>query len=118
MKTKHTPGPWRVGYRAMDIVCDNMKIGGDAKLFDVRGWGYLTGTGHGALSLDADTAYAVQQANAALASAAPELLEVVQAFIAKIDPAILVEHDLAMSGLADEYLAALAVVAKATGGAE
>lgn len=71
----HTPGPWSVGYRGLDIVCVNEKIGGSAKLFDVRGWGYLTGHGHGALGLDAVTAEKIQMANAALAAAAPELLE-------------------------------------------
>lgn len=71
---KHTPGPWAVGYRAVDVVCTNVKIGGPAKLFDVRGWGYLTGNGHGGLGLDDETAYEIQKANAALAAAAPDLL--------------------------------------------
>lgn len=75
---KHTPGPWAVGYRAIDVVCTNVKIGGPAKLFDVRGWGYLTGNGHGGLGLDDETAYEIQKANAALAAAAPDLLEALQ----------------------------------------
>lgn len=73
---RHTPGPWTVGYRAIDVGCENAKAGGYAKLFDVRGWGYLTGHGHGGLGLDAESAYAIQQANARLIAAAPELLAV------------------------------------------
>jgi hypothetical protein len=57
---KHTPTPWRKGYRGIDIGCENAKIGGVAKLLDVRGWGYLTGTGHGALGLSFDEAVAAQ----------------------------------------------------------
>lgn len=73
-ETAHTPGPWRVGHRAIDVGCENDKLGGYAKLFDVRGWGYLTGKGHGGLGLDPDTAYEIQKANAALAAAAPDML--------------------------------------------
>jgi len=57
---KHTPTPWRKGYRGADIGCENEKVGGVAKLLDVRGWGYLTGTGHGALGLSAEEAAAAQ----------------------------------------------------------
>jgi len=73
-KTAHTPGPWSVGYHGSDIHCVNVKIGGTAKLFDVRGWGYLTGMGHGALGLPEDKAIEIQNANARLAASAPELL--------------------------------------------
>ena len=72
--SKSTPGPWRVGYLTGSIVCENARIGGEAKLFDVRGWGYLTGLGHGALGLSVDEAKAIQDANAALCAAAPEML--------------------------------------------
>ena len=34
--------------------------GGQTRIIDVRGWGYLTGGGHGALGLDGDTAVAQQ----------------------------------------------------------
>lgn len=74
MTVKHTPGPWQVGYNFMDVGCVNAKIGGHAKLFDVRGWGYLTGNGHGGLGMNPDHAFEVQKANARLAAAAPELL--------------------------------------------
>lgn len=37
------------------------KIGGQAKVLDVRGWGYLTGNGHGAHGLDQNTAASAQE---------------------------------------------------------
>ena len=67
---KATPGPWMVGYHHYDIVCTNVRIGGEAKLFDVRGWGYLTGTGHGGLGLTRHEASEIQKANATLAALA------------------------------------------------
>ncbi|MDR6430988.1 hypothetical protein [Brucella pseudogrignonensis] len=74
-----TPGPWAVGYNHYDVgVKDNAKTGGYTKLFDVRGWGYLTGTGHGGLGLKEDEAIAIQNANACLAAAAPELYEALE----------------------------------------
>ena len=70
-KHTHSPGPWSVGYEAADVGCVNARIGGFAKLFVVRGWGYLTGHGHGGLGLDIHDAYEIQKANARLAAAAP-----------------------------------------------
>lgn len=58
-----TPGPWIADYMGGCIGCENAKIGGFAKLFDVRGWGYLTGNGHGALGLSHEEGAAVQNAN-------------------------------------------------------
>lgn len=49
-----------------EITCENVKIGGPAKVFDVRGWGYLTGKGHGGLGLSEDEALAIQTANTTL----------------------------------------------------
>lgn len=79
----HTPGPWEIGYGGAYVGCRNEKIGGFAKLFDVRGWGYLTGNGHGALGLNGDKAAEIQFANARLAASAPELLEACKAVIAE-----------------------------------
>lgn len=72
-----TPGPWFVDAKALGIWCNSAK-GGHTKIFDVRGWGYLTGQGHGALGLDAETATKIQHANAAVAAAAPDLLEALE----------------------------------------
>lgn len=74
MAGQHMPGPWQVGFHAMDVVAPSKK-GGHAKVCDIRGWGYLTGKGHGALGLTEEEGYAIQQANAALIAAAPDLLE-------------------------------------------
>jgi hypothetical protein len=40
----------------------NAKIGGVSKLCDIRGWGYLTGHGHGALGLSQNAANEIQEA--------------------------------------------------------
>lgn len=80
-----TPGEWRVGYSASEIGCENQKIGGLAKLFDVRGWGYLTGNGHGALGMIREDAARMQDANAALvASCNPVAMTAVLAEIDRI----------------------------------
>lgn len=77
--TKFTPGPWKVGYLKRDVgVAENTKIGGYMKLFDIRGWGYLTGGGYGGLGLPPKDASAIQEANANLIAAAPELYEGLQ----------------------------------------
>lgn len=52
---KRTDSPWAVDGEALFIT---------AKKCDIRGWGYLTGMGHGALGLDYDDAVAIQRANA------------------------------------------------------
>lgn len=59
-----TPGPWKVGPFASDILAPSEK-GGETKLFDIRGWGYFTGQGHGALGLTPDEGRARQAANGA-----------------------------------------------------
>lgn len=81
MTAKHTPAPWTISYcgsQPMSIDCVNAKIGGVSKVFDVRGWGYLTGKGHGALGLSTDEAEAIQDANAKLAAAAPTMLDALE----------------------------------------
>ena len=69
---RHTNGPWKVGYRAMDVMATDAK--GDFKVCDIRGWGHLTGKGHGALGLPEADAIEIQTANANLIAAAPDLL--------------------------------------------
>ena len=66
------PGQWtcdNAGY----IWADSLK-GGKTHMIDVRGWGYLTGRGHGALALDSADAERLQDQLGALLCAAPDLL--------------------------------------------
>jgi hypothetical protein len=66
------PGEWtcdNAGY----IWADSLK-GGRTHMIDVRGWGYLTGRGMGALALDNVTASRLQDDLGALLCAAPDLL--------------------------------------------
>lgn len=86
----HTPGPWKADSDAHGIWCRNERIGGESKIFDVRGWGYLTGRGHGALGLSDEAATAIQHANAKLAAGAPELREALVDLIEIIDAAGLI----------------------------
>lgn len=51
--------PWSVGPHGSDVWCQSLK-GGETRHIDVRGWGYLTGQGHGAMGLSADEAMALQ----------------------------------------------------------
>ena len=75
-KPSFTPGPWKVSYRALDVGVDD-DVHGYAKLFDIRGWGYLTGKGQ-ALGLDCEEATKIQHANAHLICAAPDMYEALQ----------------------------------------
>lgn len=52
--------PWSVGPHGTDIWCPSLR-GGETKPIDIRGWGYLTGQGHGALGLTEQEAFAVQR---------------------------------------------------------
>ncbi|MDB5607750.1 MAG: hypothetical protein JWP25_4650 [Bradyrhizobium sp.] len=63
--TDHFPPPWRVCPYALHIYADNVPKG-PARVADLRGWGYLTGKGHGALGLSDDEGIKVQKANAEL----------------------------------------------------
>lgn len=47
------------------------------RICDMRGWGHLTGKG-GGLALSEEKAIAIQEANARLIAAAPDLLEAVK----------------------------------------
>ena len=57
-----TKGPW-TSDEGRGVWCDNAKIGGQTKIFDIRGWGYFTGQGHGALGLSEEAGIAQQVAN-------------------------------------------------------
>jgi hypothetical protein len=74
---KHTSGPWKVGLNSMDVTGITDK--GTMKVCDIRGWGHLTGKGHGALGLSENDAIAIQEANASLIAAAPDLYAALRA---------------------------------------
>ena len=52
-------GPWKAPFHYNEEGCIIFDAGGH-RVLDLRGWGYLTGQGCGALKLDQDTACAVQ----------------------------------------------------------
>jgi hypothetical protein len=60
-KASLTPLPWKHGNPTGWIWCASAK-GGDRHVADIRGWGYFTGGGHGALGLSGDEALAHQKA--------------------------------------------------------
>lgn len=74
MSGDHTPGPWKPEFIGSPrVLATDTK--GDFPICDIRGWGHLTGKGHGALGLSNSEAAAIQDANARLVAAAPDLLE-------------------------------------------
>jgi hypothetical protein len=68
---EHTKGPWEIDH-GLRIIARNVERG-PMPVADVRGWGYLTGKGHGALGLPFDEAEKIQTANARLLVAAPDM---------------------------------------------
>ncbi|BCJ91827.1 hypothetical protein IZ6_25620 [Terrihabitans soli] len=66
---KHTPLPWQVDGVFQTLFCRSAR-GGVRKVLDIRGWGYLTGKGHGALGLSDKDAYEEQKAVALYVEAA------------------------------------------------
>lgn len=51
--------PWSVGPHGA-VWCQSLK-GGETRPIDIRGWGYLTGKGHGGLGLAYDEAVVIQE---------------------------------------------------------
>lgn len=82
LKPRHTPGPWRVQGPVGHIVTVGDPYGhGSMFIAQVRGWGHLTGGG--ACRFDADKAVAIQDANAQLIAAAPEMKDAIERFLTK-----------------------------------
>jgi hypothetical protein len=77
---KATPGDWRYEGRAQHIIHDDAK--GMMQVADIRGWGHLTGGGHGAWGMDADKAASIQDANGHLITA---LRNNAEAMLGRID---------------------------------
>ena len=80
--SEHTRGPWEANGDTVYAKDSGMRV------CDIRGWGYLTGKGVGALGLPDDQAFGIQLANARLIAAAPELLSVLAPFVAFYEHAL------------------------------
>lgn len=79
-------GKWKLGYTGSDIGCENEKIGGFAKLLDIRGWGYLTGTGHGALGLSQDEGAVVQRLYSQhVVNCSPDNIRTIAAYVRRLE---------------------------------
>lgn len=77
----HTPGPWRRNANTGWISTAGDPYGhGPMHIADMRGWGHLTGGG--ACNFHPEKAALIQDANAALLVAAPDLLEACKAIMA------------------------------------
>lgn len=106
--TKHTPGPWLVsdGWEPNPhAVVDTQCVYGPPRIGVVA---------HVVMAAQDGGHREERKANARLIAAAPDLLTVAKAFVAKLDPAILVERDLPHSDLADELRAAIAAISRAS----
>lgn len=115
---KHTPGPWITGnhWPVGWIMAEGVEKG-PMHVADIRGWGYLTGRGHGALGLSHEDAAAIQDANGRLIAAAPELLDAARLALQIAESTIRSEFD--GTSMVDGLLAQLgpvrAAIAKALG---
>lgn len=70
-----TPGPWE---SETEYECAVYAHNHQMKIADIRGWGYLTGKGQGGLGLSSAEASKIQNANARLIAAAPEMFEFIK----------------------------------------
>jgi|GEM_PF-3357304 regulator of replication initiation timing len=76
---------WFASVIGLRVNATNAKIGGETPICDIRGWGYLTGQGHGALGLSEKEAIAVQRAIADyIASANPATMLALTAHIREL----------------------------------
>ena len=72
--SKFTQGKWKADDFAIYIFSEDEKM----TIAQIRGWGYLTGKGSGGMGLSDEEAYSIQEANARLIAAAPEMYELLQ----------------------------------------
>lgn len=75
-KFKGIKGPYEYDRHGTFIWAPSEK-GGKTPVGEVRGWGYLTGNGSGALGLDSEAAEKIQDATGELLAASWDLLELV-----------------------------------------
>lgn len=87
-----TPGPWKVDPHCTTMIwtVGNPYGKGQMRIADIRGWGHLTG--QGACRFSEDKAAAIQDANAHLIAAAPELYEALTAVMAQFDTGYFVRN--------------------------
>ena len=91
---------WFASVIGLRVSATNAKIGGETPICDIRGWGYLTGQGHGALGLSEKEAIAVQRAIADyIASANPATMLALVARIRELE-----ERDTELSDAAAQVL--------------
>ena len=72
--SKFTQGKWKADDFAIYIFSEDEKM----TIAQIRGWGYLTGKGSGGMGLSDEEAYSIQEANARLIAAAPEMYELLK----------------------------------------
>lgn len=71
--TGPTPPPWKYDLNGQIIYAEDPYGKGYMHIADVRGWGFLTGKGSGALGLSPDDGSKIQDANGELIASAPAL---------------------------------------------
>lgn len=83
LEGKATPGPWEPDDSAAYVFAPESMM-----ICPIRGWGHLTGKGHGALCLNDEEAIAIQKANQQLIARArnalPVLLDHIEALDARL----------------------------------
>lgn len=78
----HTPGPWKA---ETEYECAVYAHNNQMKIADIRGYGYLTGKGLGGMGLPDEEAKKIQNANARLIAAAPEMADKLKEIVNALD---------------------------------